>query len=151
MLDMSFSLLAEQHSTIYSHSLGLDSNQLQEHVSLFSKAQQRLFIGTLACSVRLLKSLIFFLFFEEGRRTKLRVPGTRTQDLSVENQGCQSLMWRMFPVRRTADECIFLVFQLRHKIKRSQFWERYQANEPSFSFLPIHKKVCYLVSSQSTK
>ena len=58
MLDMSVSLLAESHSTIFSHSLGLDSNQLQEHVSLFSKTQQRLFTGTLACSVRLLKSLI---------------------------------------------------------------------------------------------
>ena len=57
MLDMSVSLLAESHSTIFSHSLGLDSNQLQEHVSLFSKTQQRLFTGTLACSVCLLKSL----------------------------------------------------------------------------------------------
>ena len=63
MLDMSVSLLAESHSTIYSHSLGLDSNQLQEHVSLFTKTQQRLFTGTLACSVRLPKSLIFFPFF----------------------------------------------------------------------------------------
>src|SRR3990170_2345827 len=49
-LDMSVSLLAER------------SNQLQEHISLFSKTQQRLFTGTLACSVRLLKSLIFFFF-----------------------------------------------------------------------------------------
>ena len=57
-LDMSISLLAEKHSTIYSHSLGLDSNQLQEHISLFSKTRQCLFTGTLACSVRLLKSLI---------------------------------------------------------------------------------------------
>ena len=52
--------------TIYSHSLGLDLNQLQEHVSLFSKTQQHLFTGTLACSVRLLKSLIFF--FLRGRK-----------------------------------------------------------------------------------
>ena len=62
-LDMSVSLLAELHSTIYSHSLGLDSNQLQEHVFIFSKTRQRLFTGTLACSVRLPKSLIFFPFF----------------------------------------------------------------------------------------
>ena len=61
-LDMSVSLLAGWHSTIYSHSLRLDLNQLQEDFSLFSKTQQRLFNGILACSVRLLKSLIFFFF-----------------------------------------------------------------------------------------
>ncbi len=37
MLDMSVSLLAEYHSTIYSHSLGLDSNQLQEGPPCFAK------------------------------------------------------------------------------------------------------------------
>ena len=73
--------------TIYSHSLGLDPNQLQEHVSLFSKTQQCLFTGTLACFVRLPKSLIFFPFFcEEGRRTKLRVPGLEPKTFRLKTK-----------------------------------------------------------------
>ena len=43
----------------------MDSNQLQEHVFLFSKTRQRLFTGTLACSIRLPKSLIFFLYIKK--------------------------------------------------------------------------------------
>ena len=59
-------------------------------------------------------------------------------------------MWRTFPGRRTADERIFLTVLVATQDRTVAVSRMLSGERAQFSFLPIYKKVWYLVSAYST-